>query len=224
MKYSKLLVFVLLALFSVSAVYAASVSYSDTISLSQTNWNSTVTIPKFDSSLGTLTSIEFSLIGFVSGSTAFENLDASPATVTTNLSAMLKLTRPDSSTLVISLPVANTSDYASEYDGITDFNGTSGKTYSNLSASATESFISTLASDFALFTGTGNIILPVTATGTSSGSGAGNLLLQFTTNASADVFVKYNYEPDVIPEPASIVALLGGIAGIGGVALKRRFI
>ena len=224
MKYSKILLFIIVAVFSVSAAFAGSVTYSDSISLSQTNWNSSVSIPKFDSSLGILTSIEFYLYGYVSGIAQFESLDASPATVTTNLSAMLKLTRPDNSTLVVSLPIASTTDNVTAYDGITDFNGTSGKTYSNLSANDTESFVSTLASDFALFTGTGNIVLPINALGTSSGSGAGNLLLQFNTFASADVIVKYNYDTPVIPEPASLVALLSGIAGIGGISLKRKLI
>ncbi len=205
---------------------ADSVEYSDSVSLTATNWPSTVTvtIPKFNSALGNLTSIEFFLDGHVEGSAGFESEDLSPTTVTMQLSAMLQLFRPDSTLLVVTIPVVSTSDSATAFDGTIDYTGTSGKTYDELNANKTESTTSPPPSDdLTLFTATflgENIILPVTATGASNGAGAGNLDLKFATSASAVARVKYYY--DAVPEPSGISAMLACLASLGGFARLRR--
>lgn len=194
-----------------AALQADTVSYDDTINLTATNWDSSVTIPLFNPALGTLNSIKFTLEGHVEGSAKFESLDGEPATVLMQLGANIVLKRPDLSTLVVVLPVVNTSDDVSAFDGTADFGGTSGKTYNDLVADKTESTTSPPpVSDLALFTGLGNIILPVTASGASNGSGAGNLLLQFNTAASAKVTVEYDY---TVPEPGTLSLL--ALAGLG---------
>lgn len=208
---------------AVGMASADSVTYNGAIVLTKTNWNSSITIPKFDATLGTLTSIQFSLAGHVEGSAKFESLDAAPATVTMDLSAMLKLQRPDLSTLVVTIPVVSTLDNVTAFDGVIDFGGTSGRTYPDLSADKTESAASSAPGDLVLFTATflgENITLPVVATGASSGSGAGNLVLQFGTFASADASVTYFYDP--IPEPSSLLALLAGVGGLAGAISFRR--
>jgi len=195
--------------------------YSDWIPLNTTNWNLSVTVPKFDGSLGTLTKITFDLMGDVEGSARFESLDAAPATVTMDLSAQITLQRPDLSPLVVTLPTASTLDNVTAFDGVIDFGGTSGKTYPLLTASDADSAM--LLSPFspidtANFIGgpLDTITLPVKAQGASTGSGAGNLLLQFATQAAANVQVTYEYIP--IPEPAA--ASLLGLIGL--VLLRRR--
>lgn len=204
-------VFTLLAV----GAQADTISFSDFVSLAQTNWTSSVTVPQFNPSLGTLDSIEFTLDGHVEGSAGFENKDAEPATITMDLQAMLRLRRPDNSVLVLTIPVVSTIDSVTAWDGTDDYAGTSGKTYTNLSANSSDSAITTSPADIALFTGTGNITLPTTANGASTGSGAGNLLLQFSTFASAGGTVTYNY---TVPEPAAM-----GLLGLGGMlALARR--
>jgi len=203
----------------VSVSSADQVSYTDNINLQTTNWDNNVEIPKFDSSLGTLNWIEFTLKGHVEGTAKFENEDAQPATVVMSLQAIMKLNRPDNTLLVTTIPLAPTSDSVTAYDGVTDYAGTSGKTYDNLTGDKTESFTSFNPSDFALFTGTDNIILPVFASGASTGSGAGNLALKFTTSGSAGVEVTYDY--DLIPEPATMSLVAAGVLG-GLAALRRR--
>jgi len=178
---------------------ASSVTHSASLELATTNWSTTMTFPRFDSSLGCLDSICFNLNGHVQGTAKFESLDASPATVTMDLAATLTLQRPDGTTLVVTMPLASTSDDASAYDGTTDFAGTSGATYSSLSADKAEAACTSATADFTLFTGTGDIVLPVVATGTSTGSGAGNLILQFATDASAGASVTYYYSTCTVP-------------------------
>ena len=210
----------LLLLTSVVAVNAAVLSYTQTIPLAPTDWNTTISIPKFNSSLGTLTSIEFILAGHAEGTAAFENRNG-PGTVTMDLGATLQLERPDSTILVIAVPLVHTSDAVPTFDGVIDFGGTSGKTYSGLGADITESKTSTPpSSDLALFTGFGNIILPVVATGNSTGSGSGNLVTQFSSQASAQATVKYHY--DAVPEPSGLLTLLSGLTVVGGTLTRLR--
>ena len=202
---------------------AATVSYSDTILSKTTNWLDSFTLSKFDGSLGTLNSITLTLQGTVLGDAKFESLDASPTTVTLNLTSTLILKRPDGSTLVQVIPLVSTTDNASAFDTAINFGGTSGKTYTGLTNTITDSFTSPLpASDLALFTGAlgDTIILPITATGYSTGSGSGNLITQFSTNASAYATVVYDYTP--VPEPSSMVALLAGMGGLAGLIRRRR--
>lgn len=194
------------------------VCHDVSLSSARTNWNTSVTIPKFDPSVGNLIRVRWRIIGQVTGSASFESLDAANSTITTSLSASIALTRPDASLLSVAIPVVNNTDAATAYDGVTDFGGTSGKTYSGLSGSALATSSSIAASDLALFTAAApgdTISLPVSAMGMSSGSGAGNLVLIFETFASASIRVCYEYT--IIPAPSAMALL-----GLGGLAAMRR--
>ena len=167
---------------------ADTITYMDSVALQTTNFTSSVSIPLFDASLGTLTGITFTLDGSVQGTAKFESLDAAPATVTTNLGATITLTRPDASTIAVALPVVSASTNVTAFDNVIDFGGTSGRTFADQMASDSDSLMSPPpASDLTLFTGIGNITLGVGANGNSSATGAGNLITQFATQASANV-------------------------------------
>jgi hypothetical protein len=184
---------------SAGAAMAGSVTYGGGVSLATTNWSSSITFPKFNSTLGCLDSVCFSLDGHVEGTAKFESLDSGPTTVMMNLAATLTLQRPDLSTLVVTLPVASTTDNVTAFDGVVDFGGTSGRTHLGLSANSADGRCSSTLSDIALFTGSGSIVLPCVATGSSNGSGAGNLILQFQTLASAGANVTYWYSQCATP-------------------------
>jgi hypothetical protein len=173
---------------------AGTITYTASYSLNPTNWNTTLSFPKFDQNCDCLQSICFQLNGHVEGTARFESFDAAPATITMNLQSTITLYRPDMTALVVVIPLANTSDNVTAYDGTFDYGGTSGKTYSGLSGNATDTKCSSTAADKALFCGTGNISLPISAAGTSNGSGAGNLVLNFSTSASASASVTYTYD------------------------------
>jgi len=194
------------------------VCYDTTFVSTRTNWNSAVVMPKFDPSLGELVRVRWRVVGQVSGNVSFESLDGAATTITTELSASITMTRPDSSVLSVVIPVVSNSDAVTSFDGTIDFSGSSGKSYAGLSGSDSANAASTAAADIALFTATTpgeTISLPVVATGTSSGSGAGNLLLLFSTFASADVRVCYEYA--IVPAPSAMAML-----ALGGLAATRR--
>ena len=206
-------VVLILGWISISEAALIDISYNDSIPLSSTNWSDSITVPQFDPSLGDLVSVTFELTGTVEGDTGFESRDAEESTVTLDLIAILTLKRPDNSNLLVAIPTASETETVSAYDGTLDFAGSSGRTYDNLTDTQTETATTFNPADLTLFMGTGNITLPVTAKGASSATGSGNLVLFFSTNASADVEVTYSY----IPEPATLVFL-----GLGSLFFLRR--
>jgi hypothetical protein len=229
MNRNSLILFMICALLASGAsgvAQAGTIVFSDTHVMTTTNWNATLTFPKFNPSLGSLTGIDFFLQGEVAGNVRFESRDAEPTRVKTNLQAEITLFRPDNSTIVATTPVEANSDSVMAYDHLLDFGGTSGRTYLGLTASASNSVDSPPpASDLALFTGLGTIALPIAAVGTSNGSGSGNLTLWFQTQAAALGRVTYTYdETPPVPEASSLALLLVGcgFTALGGALGRLR--
>jgi hypothetical protein len=201
------------------AAQAATVSYSDSVATTTTNWSDTILLPLFDASLGTLDSVELTLTGSVSGLAAGESLDGGPSTIVLDLKAFITASVASNPSLSVDVnPIANGTFSATAYDGAIDFGGTSGVTYADLDATDADSSVFT--SGLAAFIGSGTFTMVLDALGQSTGSGPGNLVTQFNTNASAIGGVTYNYTPPAaVPLPAGLPLLL---AGLGGLALLRR--
>jgi len=194
MRSLSLLLILLCVLVVPAALSADTITHQASYPLTVTNWkDATMSIPKFNGVPECLQSICFELSGHVEGNAKFESLDGAPATVVMNLQATVTLSRPDLTTLVTVIPLVNSSDNVSAFDGTIDFGGTSGKSYIGVSGDKIESACTSTVADKALFCGSGNIDLPVSGAGTSNGSGPGSLILQFNTNASSQVTVTYTY-------------------------------
>ena len=189
--------------------------HKNTIDLANTNWMESVNVTQFDDQGGlrTLMQVMIILDGHVEGTAAAESLDTAPATINLSLGATISLSLMGSD-LVVVLPITMVSFNAASYDGTLDFMGSSGMTFNNLMADASDMAKLTTGMDNLLpWIGVGSIKLDATAMGASTGSGAGNLFLQFSTLASAQITVIYKY----IPTPGSFALL-----GIGGLCATRR--
>ncbi|MFI5381693.1 MAG: choice-of-anchor E domain-containing protein [Tepidisphaerales bacterium] len=200
-----------------AASYGSTISFTDSDPLATTNWSKSVSIPLFDPAWGTLNSISFQIQAHVESDVSFESKDKKPATIVTAVQAALTLTRPDMTVITQTTPTIATTDSVTAFDGILDFGGTSGRSYVGLTADTSFTSNSSAPADLALFSGTGNITLPVSAELSSKATGAGNLVAGFASAASAAVTVTYDFTPGV---PAPAAAWGGGIM-LAGVVLAR---
>lgn len=191
---------VLFGLAPAQRVWAADSVYTKNIPLTATDFVETLSVPKFDSTLGVLERVEISFTGQLRGSVQFESLDSQPSLVTTEMVAWLDLEGPDGSHLASASPTTVRSKQLQAFDGVLDFDGPSGGAFNNLVA-ADVSNLKALSdpADLALFRGPGTTQLTMRAKATASGSGAGNLALNYTAMTAAQLSVKYIYQAATNP-------------------------
>ena len=201
-----------------SAASAAEIEYSVDVPMARTNWATTASLPQFDPALGDLEYVNVFFEGEVEGNARFHNLNATPAHVTTTISAAVMLEVEPSMLLIATAPTVTRNDDLAPFDGTITFSGPSGRTYTGLYDAVVEQrSLSTLNNDLSRFIGTGTVAFPVTSRAQSSVHGPGNLIAQFETFAAADVTVVYGFSP--VPEPATIVLLAMATALVRG---RRR--
>ncbi|MCB9839120.1 MAG: choice-of-anchor E domain-containing protein [Phycisphaeraceae bacterium] len=199
---------------------AATITHNGSKAISTTSWTENFNIPQFDDMGGNrvLDSVKLTLSGEVVGDANVESLNQGPSNVTVNLQATITMSLMGDDLGVV-IPVANESFMAGTFDGSIDFGGSSGAMFADLMGS--DMTMNTLVNgmdDLSAFIGLGTVPLVATAVGTSNGSGAGNLILQFFTDAGLDFSVVYEYHAVPTPGAAGLLAF----AGAAGSIRRRR--
>ncbi|WP_167761472.1 choice-of-anchor E domain-containing protein [Duganella callida] len=203
------------ACFAAASASAATLTVSNTSNVivsKDTDWSDFLNFAKFNTSLGTLTSVTFNLYSDINGSVSLTNYNDELTNVPFSLGATVALSRPDSSNLVlINETLYNTSVGVAAGDTFAD-----SKT---VNAHSTATF--TNVSDLSLFTGTGNIATLISAKAWSSVEGDG-IDAQFATKAGGYGTVTYTYTAAPVPEPETYGMLLLGLGVLGVVAKRKR--
>lgn len=200
------------------AARAEVVSYATSTGPTQqaTNWSTTLNLPAFDASLGTLTAVKFSYKGDVLHTIFAENLNALPSSYDLLSQVNLQLTHEGGLTLFAPAPlVFNATGNQAAFDGLLDFDGASGDTLLHEGTWSDDYFASSLLP----YIGSTPLSFAATAVSSFSNEGGGNFATGGEATAGASLTVEYTFTP--IPEPSTYAALLGG-AALGFAALRRR--
>ncbi len=182
-----------------SPALAATQTVCGNIALATTDWTGSISLAKFDSSLGLLTDVSLSVSATMIQDIKLESLDADAATVTGTGRGIITVTTPTAPSVVAQC-VNIVVDNFTAFDGAMDFAGNSGATHlglNNTSSSTRNPYLP--ISDFL---GSGSVNLPVGAVATFDTSGAGNVLSQVATQLSTQLCVTYTYS---LPTPTPTI-------------------
>jgi hypothetical protein len=175
---------------------ADNISFSAFIPLTNTDWTNTVSLPKFDSALGTLLSVQFSLVGTNRTSTRFENYDSIPWTVTTGSDVTITVNDPLAQPLVAVAPSVRFVNDVLEWDETQDFGGTSGfRNPAQVATASTSRLLIAGVDEVSPYVGTGNLLVEAIADANGFYEGPGDYAFGVTTTAGATATVTYEYQP-----------------------------
>ena len=127
---------------AMAGVQAAPLSYTSNLLPDQsTNWSNYLDLPQFDPKLGNLQSVTVELFAHLAGSAKAESHNNTAASITLSLQAQLKLANPNNpdSLLVTTTSLLQRNFIADRYDGLQDYAGSSGASFTNLVTLASHS-------------------------------------------------------------------------------------
>lgn len=220
----KLLALALVA--AAGSAQAGTIVLNDTFGLTTTNWtNALSSLSQFDSTLGTLNSVKIELSGDIVQALKAENTGTTADTLTPIAGANLLFRQGTTTLQTLALSNTGSSFSATAFDGNSDFAGTSGVDFGNLTAAGSlPAFTYTSAADLAAFIGTGNLgAFNVRAVGAGFiGSDNGNLDSSISTQARYNLTLTYDYTAPVTPIPEPTSMALVGLGALGLAAARRR--
>jgi len=211
---------------------ANTISFTNNISSTKTDWiGENDVLTQFSSSLGTLNSVQLSLVAGLTTTLSVTNNAASASSGTAATEVQLSIdASPLGATESVLYGVANpVVDYLSHtfsYSlaaGLGTTSGTIGTDttsrfsfyYANGSAITDSAILSAL-------TGTGTVDLPITSlTQSVLRNTGGNTEATQVTYANMQSIVTYDYNPVPAPEPSTVAMIGTGLAGLG-MMIRRR--
>lgn len=215
----------------IPSVSADTVTNNYSIPWSNTDWGIPASdnyfqVAQFDSSLGTLNSINLSFAGSYISSLTADNLNLPPDSpiqdrYITNyqIQSSMNFLGPDNASLV-SLDFGGNHVLVTSDTKVTVLPGEIATVNAGPYSGTGSYDITSLSSYFSEFSGTGDVNLPVTTNTYAVMGGSSGWIMNMTTEAMANLAVAYDYTP--VPEPSSLVALLAGMGGLVGLIRRRR--
>jgi hypothetical protein len=169
----------------------------------QTNFNLSGLLDKFDPSLGTLESVEIQHNGSITSEIKVENLSTdSVSHITGIVSGTLNLKAPGVDDLLTLTGTAGLFD-AAKFDNLNDFGGTSGTSFGQKTANGSNTITVTNPADVAQYVGTGQVTVTEDGLATSTASGGGNLEVNVQSKGQSTITVIYHYKAHGPLQPGS---------------------
>lgn len=194
-------------------VFEAPQCATQDVAMQSTNWSTTRAVPRFDPLDGVLQRVDVEFSARCEADIRLESFDNAPSIVSSIVSFAVGLARPDASTILLSAPSFSFTDALTAYDGVFDFDGTSGESHLGLAAVDPRTTSLTSSADLALFTGPagapGTIALLLNADSQTFATGASALVTSFQSRAGVPLLrVCYVFAP-------AGVAVCGGDGSTG---------
>lgn len=188
------------------------------------DWTATASLQQFDTQGGTrtLTGVQIDMSSVITLEAGIENLTNQTASMSYNLDVATAVKR-SGTVLTDKHFVKNEAPITrSARDGNIDWAGPAGHRWTYTPVVLVADAYVAPSSEWASYTGMGFIDFDVSAVTASwtPRSNVGSMAAYFVADVPTTVAVTYTYE--MIPEPASILALGTGVFSLIGFALKRR--
>jgi hypothetical protein len=206
----------LASLAGVTPSHAASVTYtSNTISETPVPFTSSVLIQKFDTSLGTLTGISFTIVADITATVKVVNLATTSETFTNAFTSDTVTTTGPGGFTLSTTPTASVASGTVAAGALNTYPGTTG----------TSTGSSVYTGSFTPYEGPGSATVALGFAGGSASSGgtspSSDILFGGSAAAGGYVKVTYTYTPSAVPEPTSMALL--GIGMTSFLAFRRFF-